>query len=177
FTQAFLQVELRDGQLFDLHHQHCYYTAPNIAESMLLAPLLNLLMLSMAYCCWCCYWYSCSLHPPSSHQQWCPVAVLVGVLIAPLTVLASEIAYDISRNMSKHRTRERLPEVRGVARVIAAAGASCVIATLEAGRMVGHWKRGGLKAVGKSFCRRFDWHCGRQEGAVEGEARRALGKV
>lgn len=151
---------------------------------MLIAPLLHLLLLSIAHCwCSCC----CSLHPPS-HRQWCPApppprgiaagaTVAVAVLSAPLVVLASEMLYDISRNMNKSRARDRLPEVQGVARVVAAAGASCVIATLEAGRMMGHWKRGGLKAVGKNFCKRLDWHCGRQEGAVEEEARRALSKV
>lgn len=152
---------------------------------MLLAPLLNLLLLSIAHC-WC--WCSSHLSLP---PQWCPpptpsgggsiaagaAIAAVAVLSAPLAILVSEMLYDISRNTSKCRARERLPDVRGAARVAAAAGASCVIATLEAGRIVGHWKRGGLKAVGRNFCRRFDWHCGRQDGAVEGETRRALNKV
>lgn len=139
---------------------------------MLIALILSLLVLSLAH------W--------ASHLQWSPpfpgitvtaTAAVAFVLSAPLVVLASEMLYDVCRNCNKARARERLPEVRGVARVFAAAGASCVIATLETGRLVGHWKRGGLRAVCKNFCRRFDWHCGRQEGAAGEEKRRALGKV
>lgn len=184
--RRFFRWSSGDGQLFDLHPEYCYYTAPNVAESMLLAPLLNLLLFSIAHFS-CCWW--CPSHP-SFHRQCSPpssspgcggiaagAAAAAAVLSAPLAILASEMIYDIYRNMSKCRARECLPEVRGAARVVAAAGASCVIATLEAGRIVGHWKRGGMKAIGKNLCRRFDWHCGRQDGAVKGERRRALSKV
>lgn len=172
--------------MFDLHPEHCYYTAPNVAESMLLAPFLNLLLVAIAHCS-CCWW--CPSHPSLDRQCFSPssssggggiaagAAAAAAVLSAPLAVLASEMTYDICRNMSECRARQCLPEVRGAARVVAAAGASCVIATLEVGRIVGHGKRGGVKAIGKNLCRRFDWHCGRQDGAVKEETRRALNKV
>lgn len=139
---------------------------------MILAPVLTIFLLSLDH------W--------SSHLQWSPrlpgitvtsTSAVAVVLSAPLVVLASEMIYDVSRNLNKYRAKERLPEVHGVARIFAAAGASCVIATLEMGRLAGHWKRGGLTAVCKNFCRRFDWHCGRQNGVVQWEKHRALRKV
>lgn len=109
--------------------------------------------------------------------SWDFLTVTPITLMAPLAVLGSEMVCDVLRNLNSERKTNHLPGLAGLERIAAAGEASLVITVLEIGRIAGHWSRGGIRGVIANFGKRFDWHCGRIEGAAENENKRAFWKV
>lgn len=148
----------------DLHPQFSYRSYPNVAESMLLAPLY----LTLLYLAPLAFEFfsrdgsggdggdgelSCSSGdlppPPLSTVLALPLQQLALML---LVVLTAEMTCDVPRNTWGRRWSERLPSAGFFRRVMPAAEASCVITALEVGRLAGQWSRGGL-GLQSTFCR------------------------
>jgi hypothetical protein len=111
-----------DGHLFQLYPPLMYWSFPNVAESVLLALAFAVLVLVLQAVR--------AREPPAA---W-------ALLLFPLSVLEGEMALDVLKHTVTDPTR--LPSLRGVRRVLAAAESSVVILALETGRLWGHAGRG-----------------------------------
>ena len=149
----FLSWARGDGRLMDLYPGLTFMSCPNVAECILVAVALALAIVLR------------------NLVRGTPLHLLEASLL-PLGVLESEILADVVKHMVLDPSR--LPELGGWRRCLASAESSLVILALETGRMLGHWER---RRWLHHFCRRFEWFCGRVQGAVSWERRVACLKV
>lgn len=132
----FFNWAIGDGALFQRFPEHCYYSYPNVVETMILfVPI----------------WIAMALINPGFGTM-LPVEVMGLVLIDVLCeildaetfrhrcLLLGEFAFPLSYYIVAHFM------------------ANIYVIILESGRFYGHYRRGEIVL---NFARRFDWHCDR----------------
>lgn len=165
--RRFARWGMGHGQLIDLHPKFAFRDAPNIAESIILAPIVAAITFPV-------------LDPSAAADDECRSfgrtmqAAIAIVFAAPCCVVLSEIVCDAFANSRRWHPVPGFTSV--VAQFVGLAEASMIIAILEFGRMLGHWERRGLIGVMNSFCKRFEWYCGRLAGAMGHVRRRSFTK-
>lgn len=132
-----------DGVLQGLYPDHQFWALLNVAEAAMLGTL----------------YLECTAAVAAALGAMCMRAALARAaagLLATAAVLLAEMCCDVIRLCCLESARH--PHIGGLGRVLAAAESSVVILALEAGRLVGHLRRGALL---RHLGSRFDWHCGR----------------
>jgi hypothetical protein len=137
-----------DGRLIQLWPQLSYRRAPTPAELCLLLAALAPAQLALG------------------------AASPGGVVAGLLAMLAADLVLTVLRNCCLAARRAQHPCAWWL-RPLAAAEAWLVVTFSEAGRMVGHLRRGSWGGLARSF----DWFCGGQPAVVAEERRRAAARM